>query len=534
MRSAIRNVLATAAVVLLATSAFAALSPEYVQFGKGPAQYFMTPDELAKWKTISTDADAKAFIDLFWMRRDPTPATPANEFKSNFDQLVKLADEKFGFRRTPGSMTDRGKTLIILTTPTETIKQERIPGAAQDLSSSEQTSTGGPITPPVATGFRQTWTYEPAKMPKLLGNALGTATITFVFVDPSGVGDFRFDRARESNAILDKVAQVYLTQPNLTAVTQQTTTTTTTKTTTVTKPAAGAVMTQLKTPAFQAAVDQVKAGKNELAKGSAISYAEMVSPTGDYYVPLSLYIPKSAGLTTDAADTFFGVVEDANGTPVFAFEDPQKLSLTPASARQAAATPTPEPHDLFMDKTLNLPTGKYNAIVGVAKAGQPLIVASKELDLTSVSKEATGTSKMVLSNEIYEKTEAAPVKSPFAFGKLKIVPKGDLVFGPKDELSYFVELHNPGIDATTNLPKMQAKLELSGGKLTKPITAPLSDAPALPLSGTPGPGQYAIISSIPLGEMTKPLPPGDYVLKMRLIDTLTKQTYNLERSFKIQ
>ena len=221
-------------------------------------------------------------------------------------QLVKLADEKFAFRRTPGSMTDRGKTLIILTTPTEAIKQERIPGAAQDLSSSDQTSTGGPVAPPIPTGYKQTWTYDPAKMPKPLGGALGTATVTFVFLDPSGVGDFRFDRARESNAVLDKVAQIYLTQPNLTAVTQQTTTT---KTTTVTKPAAAAVMTQLKTPAFQAAVDQVKAGKNELAKGAAISFAEMVSPTGDYYVPLSLYLPKSAGLTTDAADTFFGVAE---------------------------------------------------------------------------------------------------------------------------------------------------------------------------------------------------------------------------------
>ncbi len=518
MTSVIRNVLATAAVVLLASSALAALSPEYADFSKGPAQYFMTADELAKWKTIDSDADARAFLDLFWMRRDPTPSTPVNEFKNNFDQLVKLANEKFGYRRTPGAMTDRGRTLIVLGAPTEPVRQERIPIIGQDLNNAE-TTTAPQMAAPESTGVRQTWTYDPARLPKRLGAALGAAPVVFIFADPTGNGDFRFERSRKGpdyNALLDKVAQVYITQPNLTSVTQKTTSTTTTVTQ---KPAAAAAMTQLKTPAFLAAVDQVKAGKSELARDSVIAYAELVSPAGDYYVPVALYIPKSAALTVDAADVFFGVVEDSSGAPVFAFEDPAKL--------------TASHDDFFVDKTLILPTGKYTAVLGLAKAGQPIVVASKPLDLTTVAKEATGISKVVLSNNVYETAEAAPVKAPFAFGRLKIVPKANLIFSPKDELSYFVELHNPGIDPATNLPKMQWKLELVGGKLTKPIGAPLSDVPALPLSGAVGPGQYAIISSIPLGEMSKPLPPGDYTLKIKLIDTVTKQTYNLEQSFQI-
>src|SRR5512147_572008 len=146
MRLPIRHLMATAAVVLLAASAFASLSQEYVAFGKGPAQYFMTKDELAKWKTIDNDADAKAFIDLFWLRHDPSPGTPANEFKTVFEQRVKFADERFATRRTPGSMTDRGRTLIVLGNPTETVKQEKLPPAASLGTQPPADDTGAPVS----------------------------------------------------------------------------------------------------------------------------------------------------------------------------------------------------------------------------------------------------------------------------------------------------------------------------------------------------------------------------------------------------
>ena len=79
----------------------------------------------------------------------------------------------------------------------------------------------------------------------------------------------------------------------------------------------------------------------------------------------------------------------------------------------------------------------------------------------------------------------------------------------------------------------EVKLELSGGKLKSPIPRPLTDVTALPLSGAPGPGQYAIIDSIQLEQIKSALSPGDYLLKVKIVDTVSKQTYNLEQSFKI-
>jgi hypothetical protein len=162
-----------------------------------------------------------------------------------------------------------------------------------------------------------------------------------------------------------------------------------------------------------------------------------------------------------------------------------------------------------------------------------VLVTSGPIEVAGPSKEAVGTSRLILSDNVYELGTAEPPKAPFAFGKLKVVPKGNLTFKSSDDLNYFVEVNNPGIDAATNMPKLQYKLDLTGGPDKTTIPAPLIDAAALPLSGTPGPGHFAIISAIPLSEVKPALKPGDYVLKMKIVDTVSKQSYTVEQRFKV-
>src|SRR5262249_17831543 len=139
-------------------------------------------------------------------------------------------------------------------------------------------------------------------------------------------------------------------------------------------------------------------------------------------------------------------------------------------------------------------------------------------------------SKLFVTNDLVELGEAAPEKTGFAFGKTKVIPTAE--FGRNDNLIFFVEVHNPGIDPATNMPKLQASLDFSGGKFTNPISRSLTDQPVAPLSGKPGAGQYAIIDSIPLDQIQN-VTPGDYTLKMKIVDTVSKQSYTIEQSFKI-
>ncbi len=498
------------AVILLAatTTAFAQLSMAKADWARGPVQFFLTKEDLAQWNALKSDAEADQFIALFWARRDPTPGTPRNEFREEFEQRVQYADKNFGTGRQRGSLTDRGKVLVLFGAPSKAARIRRQPAAPSTSTSTESSSENQGEE----TGETQVWTYEGDVARKLFSKD----RVEFRFVDRLNNRDFRLEPPRiDFQAAQQRMATAVIAQPNLTSVpTYQ-------PQPPAPQPAAAAPevpTTVLKTAALETAVADAKAGKG-VNKNALISYAEFVSPSGDYYIPVELYVPASVGLTADGADTFFGVIEESGGKRVLAFEEPAKLTASKS--------------DFFVDKSLNLPSGKYTATLGLAKAGVPVLVASSPLELTALSKEAAGTSRLVLSNNIYEMPEAAPVKSPFAFGKLKIVPKANFTFTNHDELGYFVEIHNPGIDPATNLPKLQMKMDLLDAKGKMLAGAPLSDAPALPLSGQAGAGQYAIINGIPLGQLSKPLAAGEYTLKMKIVDTISKQSYNLEQKFKI-
>jgi len=511
-----RNIIILAAILIaVAATSFSQLSMAKADWARGPVQFLMTKEDLAAWNALKSDAEADQFIALFWARRDPTPGTPQNEMREEFDRRVQYADQTFGTARQRGALTDRGKVLVLFGAPIRAVRSGGPGGIAGTTSPSSSISgrTTDTEAEDTSTAEPQMWTYESASAEKLFG----APKVEFRFIDRAGTRDLRMETPRiDFAAAQQRVVTGAIAQPNLTTATMQQ------KPAPTAQPqplaaAPEAPMTTLKTAALETAVADAKTQK---APGKAlISYAEFVAPTGDYFVPIEIYVPASAGLAADAADTFFGVIEDTSGKRVMAFEEPAKL---PASK-----------NDYYVDRTLNLPSGKYTATFGLAKAGAPVIITSAPLDLTALTKESTGTSHLILSNNIYELTEAAPVKSPFAFGKLKIVPKANFVFSNKDELGYFVEVHNPGIDPASNLPKLQMKMDLLDSKGKALAGAPLSDAQALPLSGQVGPGQYAIINGIPLAQLSKPLEPGEYTLRMKIVDTISKQSYNLEQKFRI-
>jgi GWxTD domain-containing protein len=102
---------------LLANPMFAALSPKLQEWGDGPAQWLMTPDEQRAWRKVATDDEAVKFIDLFWARRDPTPGTAVNEYRGAFNSRVEYGDESFTEDRKRGALTDRGRVYIVLGRP---------------------------------------------------------------------------------------------------------------------------------------------------------------------------------------------------------------------------------------------------------------------------------------------------------------------------------------------------------------------------------------------------------------------------------
>ena len=174
MKSRTRLFIAFVVMASVAGGAFAQLSQQNRDWAKGPESFLMTAEEQAKWKSVKTDADAQKFIDLFWARRDPTPATPVNEFREAFNQRVTYADNQFSQGRKKGSLTDRGRIFIVLGAPTRVERTNN-----QPTPTTQSPNFGSTDTSVQAYSPRQVWLWEQSKAQI----ALGAPTARIAFVD---------------------------------------------------------------------------------------------------------------------------------------------------------------------------------------------------------------------------------------------------------------------------------------------------------------------------------------------------------------
>jgi len=94
------------------------LSSTYKKWLNEDVRWIISPEELSAFKQLSNDEERDQFIEQFWLRRDPTPDTPENEFKEEHYRRIAYANEHFAAGK-PGWMTDRGRIYIIFGPPDE-------------------------------------------------------------------------------------------------------------------------------------------------------------------------------------------------------------------------------------------------------------------------------------------------------------------------------------------------------------------------------------------------------------------------------
>lgn len=505
----------SAAVVVMAVAANGfALTPEHTDFGKGPAQYYMTKDEIANWKKIGTDDEAQAFIDLFWARRDPSPGNARNEFLDEFDKKVAYADEKFPGGRKRGAMTDRGRVFILFGTPSRIQRTDTAPSTTID---DRAFGRDGGMSPSTEKSQKQVWFYDA----DLAQKYFDAPTARINFVDQFNTHEFTIERGQ--GAIDDKAAQQRLVEKLITQA----------QLTEAPKPgaapaavapaatpvasAAAAPMVEFITPALRTAVDEfVAAPKSPYEKQVFVTWGEFVTSEGEYFVPVSLYVPAAAGLKAEGSYTFFGSVEDESGKTVAVIEEPAKL--------------TASKNDFFVDKSLKLPAGKFRGVFGLAENGKPIAAAKSEMSLAgTLDKNAPGVSSLIVSDNIYALPAAQLPNDPFAFGGIKVVPKANKTFGADAEIWYFFEIRNPGL-TEANIPNVQMKVDVettdAQGKTHK-MSAPPREVDAIELKGVPG--HFGIGNSLPPNTFQ----PGFYTIKVKATDTVRKTSWNLQDTFTI-
>ena len=147
--------------------------------------YIITDEERKAFKALKTDEERDQFIEQFWLRRDPDPDTPENEYKEEYYQRIQYANEKFS-SGIPGWRTDRGRIYVKFGKPDEI---ESHPSGGQYQRPSYE---GGGST---STFPFETWWYRYIE-------GVGS-DIEIEFVDPSGSGEYRIAQSpNEKDALL--------------------------------------------------------------------------------------------------------------------------------------------------------------------------------------------------------------------------------------------------------------------------------------------------------------------------------------------
>jgi len=148
--------------------------------------YIITDEETKAFKSLSNDEEREAFIEQFWLRRNPNPDSPDNEFREEHYRRIAYANEHFAAGK-PGWKTDRGRIYIMY-------------GPADSIDAHP---SGGMYERPMSEGGGETSTFPFETWHYRYLEGIGE-NIDLEFVDSCQCGDYHFtiDRS-EKDALLE-------------------------------------------------------------------------------------------------------------------------------------------------------------------------------------------------------------------------------------------------------------------------------------------------------------------------------------------
>jgi GWxTD domain-containing protein len=176
-------------------------------WAEGPARWLLLPDEQHWLHELRTHAEAVAFVAAFWRRRDPDGSRPGNPCEEEFERRVAAADRLYGEGDVRGSLTDRGRALVLLGPPSVlNYGQKPVPAW-------EPGPLGGKPAVETRRIAVESWVYEPEDLPPRLRQQLAEEgrpeTVELVFVvEPERT------HLTEGDKFLETAARALLVEPS--------------------------------------------------------------------------------------------------------------------------------------------------------------------------------------------------------------------------------------------------------------------------------------------------------------------------------
>jgi len=462
----------------------------------------ITAQEIAMFQELDK-GDRKLFKELFWMRRDYNPGTRDNEYRDDYEQRIKAANDNFKYRGRKGTDSDMGKIFLLLGAPDE---QQRGGSAGE---------SGLPDIPPAVENDRANQGTEPTRSPGAGGSG-GSSSDTMLWVYhprpslgiPDGLGvEFR---SREQFGY--RLVNLDAIEKHLERVKER-------------MIANGAIGYSLDENGRLRKLDDkfdpnspaktvLSALRNTGETSSAIAFTTTPSffeASGrEIYVPIDFAI--SEGPTSDNL-TFFFSVEDADGFERNQAEEPVQLTKD-AAGRWRYEYP------------IQLPPGLYTLYVGFLDSaadvhGTQII----DLEVPSFEGDALALSSVVMFSTADRTGEinGVPGKA-FLLAGYHFKPKGERVYAHTEQLAGMLYAYNYGITGEQPNLTLRVSFFKDGEKRGQTEDGPfIAQAPQMALT----------IFDIPLN-VSSFKEPGDYTIEITVTDHIKNEKLTEEIAFVIE
>jgi GWxTD domain-containing protein len=156
--------------------------------------WIITDEEARAFKSLSNDEERESFIEQFWLRRNPSPDSPDNEFREEHYRRIAYSNEHFAAGKA-GWRTDRGHIYIAFGAP----------------DSIESHPSGGAYERPMDEGGGETSTFPFEVWHYRHLEGVGD-NIDLEFVDTCQCSDYHFTIDRGEKDALLRVPGAGLTQ----------------------------------------------------------------------------------------------------------------------------------------------------------------------------------------------------------------------------------------------------------------------------------------------------------------------------------
>src|ERR1051325_9732668 len=503
------------------------LSKTYRKWLDEDVRWIIPDEERAAFKQLSNDEERDAFIENFWLRRDPSPDTIENEYKEEHYRRIAYANEHFA-AGIPGWKTDRGRIYVMY-------------GPADQVDSHP---SGGAYERPIEEGGGQTSTYPFEDWRYRYIEGIGQEVI-IEFVDTCMCGEYHMSIDRSEKDALLMVPGAGLTlyeQMGLASKTDR---------------FSGGGLERLGTGPFSQDLQSKQFDRLEqFAKLNApppIKFKDLenelvthkirtnmlpfdvrmdfVRVTGyTVLVPITIQM-KNKDVTWNEKDgvqrmtvNIFGRLTTLTGRIAQTFED----TVTDTVPDDLLSKVADNWH--VYPKALPLRPGRYKLDIVLKDVnGDRVGVWSRSMIVPEFSEDKLAASSLIVA----DKMEKVPVKSvgsgDFVIGDTKVRPRvqpssgAPASFKQNQKVNFWMQVYNLGINEQTKKPSAKVEYDVVSDATKKAVIHAEESTEKMGNVGD----QLTLEKSLSLNS----LPPGIYSIRIKVTDNVSQQTITPEAKF---